>query len=50
MMDWLKSCRLLGELNHEDSWVDKLGYTALGGEIADKGKAFALAVEEGVCK
>jgi len=43
MMDWLKTCRLLGELGHEDSWIDKLGYSALGGEIADKGRAFALA-------
>ena len=48
MMDWLKTCRLLGELGHEDSWIDKLGYTALGGEIADKGKAFALSPEEEV--
>jgi hypothetical protein len=34
MMDWLKTCRLLTTLNHEDSWVDKAGYTALGAEFA----------------
>jgi hypothetical protein len=36
MMDWLKTCRLLTDVTHEDSWVDKAGYTALGGEIATK--------------
>ena len=34
MMDWLKTCRLLSTLDHEDSWVDKAGYTALGAEFA----------------
>jgi hypothetical protein len=34
MMDWLKTCRLLTTINHEDSWIDKAGYTALGGEFA----------------
>ena len=34
MMDWLKTCRLLTTINHEDSWVDKAGYTALGAEFA----------------
>ena len=34
MMDWLKTCRLLTTTNHEDSWVDKAGYTALGAEFA----------------
>lgn len=33
-MDWLKTCRLIGSPNHLDSWIDKAGYTALGGEIA----------------
>lgn len=36
MMDWLKTCRLLTTINHEDSWVDKAGYTALGAEFALK--------------
>lgn len=34
MMDWLKTCRLLNKLDHEDSWADKCGYTALGGEMS----------------
>jgi hypothetical protein len=38
MMDWLKTCRLLSTLDHEDSWVDKAGYTALGAEFALKEK------------
>jgi hypothetical protein len=33
-MDWLKTCRLIGSPDHLDSWIDKAGYTALGGEIA----------------
>jgi hypothetical protein len=33
-MDWLKTCRLLTSPDHLDSWVDKCGYSALGGEIA----------------
>lgn len=33
-MDWLKTCRLVTSPGHRDSWVDKIGYAALGGEIA----------------
>lgn len=33
-MDWLKTCRILNSPDHLDSWIDKAGYTALGGEIA----------------
>jgi len=33
-MDWVKTCRLITSPDHLDSWVDKAGYTALGGEIA----------------
>jgi len=29
---------LLSTLDHEDSWVDKAGYTALGAEFALKEK------------
>ncbi len=36
MMDWIKTCRLMNGIDHEDSWVDKAGYTALGAEFADK--------------
>ena len=33
MMDWLKTTRLLNDTSHQDSWVDKAGYSALGAEI-----------------
>jgi hypothetical protein len=36
MMCWLKMCRLMNGLSHEDSWVDLAGYAALGGELADR--------------
>ncbi len=38
MMDWVKTARLLNTLDHEDSWIDKAGYTALGGEFSPKDK------------
>ena len=34
MMDWLKSSRLLHDIESVDSWIDKCGYSALGGEPA----------------
>lgn len=34
MMDWVKTSRLLSSIDHEDSWVDKAAYSALGGELA----------------
>lgn len=33
MMDWVKTCRLLETIDHMDSWIDKCGYSALGGEF-----------------
>lgn len=36
MMDWLKTVRLLQNIHHEDSWVDKAAYSALGGEISER--------------
>ena len=36
MMDWLKTARLLHSIDHADTWVDKVGYAALGGEMALK--------------
>jgi len=30
----LKICRLVGTLDHSDSWMDCAGYIALGGELA----------------
>ena len=32
MMDWVKTSRLVESIDHEDSWIDKAGYTALGTE------------------
>jgi hypothetical protein len=39
MMDDMKSARLENDPRHEDSWVDKAGYAACGGEIAKRGRA-----------
>lgn len=33
MMDWVKTCRLLKTPNHTDSWIDKCGYSGLGGSF-----------------
>lgn len=33
MMDWVKTARLLETIDHIDSWVDKVGYSALGGSF-----------------
>jgi len=33
MMDWVKTARLLETIDHVDSWVDKVGYSALGGSF-----------------
>ena len=38
MMDWVKSARLVENIDHEDSWVDKAGYSALGSEHIDRDK------------
>ena len=34
MMDWVKTSRLLETITHEDSWVDKAAYSALGSEFS----------------
>ena len=36
MMDWVKTARLLNDIKHEDSWIDKCGYSALGAEFTDR--------------
>ena len=36
MMDWVKTARLLNTLDHDDSWIDKVGYSTLGGEFSQK--------------
>ena len=33
MMDWVKTARLLNNTDHDDSWIDKCGYSALGAEF-----------------
>ena len=38
MMDWVKTSRLLENVDHMDSWVDKAGYTALGAEFIERDK------------
>ena len=39
MMAWLKISRLFKTPAHTDSWIDLVGYAALGGELAQKGAA-----------
>ena len=34
MLDDVKSARLENNITHSDSWIDKAGYAACGGEIA----------------
>lgn len=34
-MDLVKTARLIQNPRHSDSWLDKCGYSAIGGEIAD---------------
>lgn len=36
MMAWLKIARLFKSPNHRDSWVDLIGYAALGGELSER--------------
>ena len=36
MMDWVKTSRLIQSIDHQDSWVDKAGYTSLGSEFSQK--------------
>ena len=33
MLDWVKTARLLETIDHDDSWIDKAGYTGLGGSF-----------------
>jgi len=36
MNDWQKTCRLLKTTTHDDSWVDKAAYTAIGYELKEE--------------
>jgi hypothetical protein len=38
-MDWVKTSRLVESIDHEDSWIDKAGYTALGTEFVHETKS-----------
>ena len=38
MMDWVKTARLLHDTDHDDSWIDKCGYSALGAEFHEHEK------------
>lgn len=46
MMDWLKTSRLLANIDKLDSWVDKAGYTALGAELMSKEVTLEQILEE----
>jgi len=47
-MDLLKSARLIETLTHHDSWVDKIGYSALGAEVArSKAKVWSWFTRQG---
>lgn len=51
MMDWVKTSRLMETIDHIDSWIDKAGYTGLGGEFALKKKdtSFGRTTDGDVC-
>lgn len=36
MLDLMKTARLIANPYHEDSWIDKAGYSGCGGEIAGR--------------
>jgi len=36
MLDWLKTARLLHNLDSTDGWIDKVGYSALGCECSER--------------
>ena len=36
MMAWLKIARLFKSPDHRDSWIDLIGYAALGGELSER--------------
>lgn len=42
MMDLMKTARLTANPSHEDSWIDKAGYAACGGEVATESEEVQL--------
>ena len=45
MMDWVKTARLLHNTDHDDSWIDKCGYSAQGAEFHEHEKKIKKAQE-----
>ncbi|MDA7745089.1 DUF6378 domain-containing protein [bacterium] len=45
MMDWVKTARLLNDIRHDDSWIDKCGYSALGGEFTEREKTISKRLD-----
>ena len=46
MMDLVKTARLDNDVTHADSWTDKCGYAACGGEIAIRPAMRPVLVDE----
>jgi len=46
MMDWVKTARLLNDIRHDDSWIDKCGYSALGGEFTEREKTISKRLDK----
>tara|TARA_R100000935_G_C2730534_1_gene121774 strand:+ start:249 stop:563 length:315 start_codon:yes stop_codon:yes gene_type:complete len=42
-MAWVKMARLVKNPEHEDSWIDIAGYSALGGELSSMDVGMKLA-------
>jgi len=45
MMDWVKTARLLNCPDHNDSWVDKIGYSALGAEFTERNEEISRRLD-----
>ena len=45
VMEWGKTARLLNNTDHDDSWIDKCGYSALGAEFHEHEKKIKKAQE-----
>lgn len=49
MMDWLKTSRLINDIEKYDSWVDKIGYSALGAEFVARDARSVEQIMENDC-
>jgi len=49
-MDAVKTTRLIKTPDHADSWADKCGYSAIGGEVSEKENYLCVKadIKEGV--